>query len=156
GYAGPASITVEVTDGAPSDTSARRSVITLPITVLAAEAHPPTFTPSGLDVGPGERTRVAPTALPSAPLATPTGTTPYRYRITSAVPPGFAVRLDGTVPTVAAGPSTPRGTVGGVGIEIDYGGRTPLPVQVEFRVVASSRALARVVDHVIPDGVEGR
>lgn len=156
GYAGPASITVEVTDGAPSDTSARRSVITLPITVLAAEAHPPTFTPSVLDVGPGERTRVDLTALTSAPVATPTGTTQYRYRITSAVPPGFDVRLDGTVLTVAAGPSTPRGTVGGVAIEIDYGGRTPLPVQVEFRVVASSRALARVVDHVIPDGVEGR
>src|SRR5690606_8727468 len=58
--------------------------------------------------------------------------------------------------TFAAGPSTPRWTVGGVGIQTDYGGRTPLPVQVEFRVVASSGALARVVDHVIPDGVEGR
>ena len=44
GYAGPASITVPVTDASsPGDTSARTSVITLQITVYAVDDYPPTF-----------------------------------------------------------------------------------------------------------------
>ncbi len=67
-YAGPASITVEVSDGPANDLTARTAVLTLPITVLAFEDHPPQFTPSVLDVPQGDSTRVNLTAFTSAPI----------------------------------------------------------------------------------------
>ncbi|KGM11969.1 Ig-like domain-containing protein [Cellulomonas bogoriensis] len=155
GYAGPAAISVEVTDGVPGETSSRRSVISLPITVLAAEAHPPTFSPSVLDVGPGESTRVDLGVFTSTPVGTSDGTTRYAYRLTSEPPRGYVATLVDGVLTIEAPPTAPRGTVGGVGIEIDYGGAERVQGQVDFRVVASSRRLARVNDHVIREGVEG-
>ncbi|EYR64244.1 fibronectin [Actinotalea ferrariae CF5-4] len=160
-YAGPASITFEVTDATPGSTSARTRVLTLAIDVLAAEDNPPTFTPSVLDVGPGESTQVDLARFTSAPVgsgdaADGTGG-PARYTYTLTRPPGdgFAVTLTGSVLTVRAAPTATRGTVGGVGVAIGYGSGQPVAGQVDFRVVASSRPLARVLDHTVPDGVEG-
>ncbi len=155
-YAGPASITVKVSDGPVGDTTARTAVLTLPITVLAAEDHPPLFAPSVLDVGPGESVRVDLTAFTSTPVISPGGSGAYSYTLTSKPPAGVSITLDGSVLSLVAASSLPRGTVGGVGISIDYGGLTTVAGQVDFRVVASSRPLARVVDHTVPDGVEGR
>lgn len=162
-YAGPASITVEVTDATAGGTSSRTRVLTLPIDVLAAEDHPPTFTPSVLDVGPGESTQVDLARFTSEPVGSATDPdgadgdpgTRYAYTLTRPAGDGFTVTLDGSVLTVRAAPTAPRGTVGGVGLAIDYGGEAPVAAQVDFRVVASSRPLARVLDHSVPDGVEG-
>ncbi|GGC09511.1 fibronectin type III domain-containing protein [Cellulomonas carbonis] len=156
-YAGPASVSVEVTDGDPGDTTARTRVLTLPITVLAAEATPPRFTPSVLDVAPGEAPAVVDLSVfTSAPVETADGTTRYEYRLASPAPAGFRVALSGTRLSVAADATVARGTVGGVTVEIGYGGRTPVVAQVDFRVVASQRPLARVQGHVVPDAVGGR
>ncbi len=155
-YAGPASVTVEVSDGPVGDATARTAVLTLPITVLAAEDHPPKFTPSVLDVGPGESVRVDLTAFTSNQVTTPGGEEAYSYALTTEPPAGIEVKLAGTVLTLTADATVPRGTAGGVGLTIDYGGLTAVAGQVDFRVVASSRPLARVVDHTVPDGVEGR
>lgn len=156
-YAGPASISVEVTDGDPGDTTARTRVITLPITVLAAEATPPRFTPSVLDVAPGEPAAVVDLAVfTSTPVETATGTARYTYRLATDAPPGFRVSLSGSRLSVAADAAVTRGTVGGVTIEIGYGGSSPVVAQVDFRVVASQRALARVQNHVVADAVGGR
>src|SRR5690606_5540952 len=57
-YAGPASISFEVVDGPVGSLGTYRRTLTLPITVLAAEAYPPTFTPSVLDVAAGDEVRV--------------------------------------------------------------------------------------------------
>jgi hypothetical protein len=154
-YAGPASISFEVTDGALGDTTIRTKVMTLPITVLAAEDYPPTFVPSVLDVAPGESTKVDLKAFTSAPVGTAAGTDRYTYRVTTPEPTGFQVDLTDSVLTVTAGPTVPKGTIGGIGLEIGYGVSGTVSAQVDFRVVASSRALARVLDHVVPDGVEG-
>ncbi len=155
-YAGPASITVKVSDGPAGDLTARTAVLTLPITVLAAEDHPPRFLPSVLDVGPGESVRVDLTAFTSTPVSSPSSSGDYTYTLTSRPPAGVTVTLDGSVLTLAAASTVPRGTVGGVGVTIDYGGLTTVAGQVDFRVVASSRPLARVVDRTVLDGVEGK
>nr|WP_255465679.1 Ig-like domain-containing protein [Cellulomonas sp. APG4] len=152
-YAGPASISFEVTDGA--GLGSRSTFMTLPITVLAAEDYPPTFTPSVLDVAPDESNQVDLRSFTSAPVETAEGTTRYTYRLTSAPPPGFTVTLDGSVLTVSAAATARKGTVGGVGLEIGYGTDRAIPAQVDFRVIASTRQLARVLDHRVPDGVEG-
>ncbi|WP_407343921.1 Ig-like domain-containing protein [Pengzhenrongella phosphoraccumulans] len=156
GYAGPSSISVAVTDGTASDTSARTKVLTLPITVLATQDYPPTFSPSVISVSPGEvAAQVDLTKFTSAPVGTATGSGRYTFAITSAVPAGFHVSIDGTVLAVSADASVPRGTAGGISLAIGYGVAGTLPAQVDFRVVASIRPLARVIDHTVPDGVEG-
>ncbi len=154
-YAGPASISVEVSDGPADDVTARTAVITLPITVLAFEDHPPQFTPSVLDVPQGDSTRVDLTAFTSAPIGSQSPSEAYRYTVTSDPPPGVTVNLAGTVLTLDVSTSVSRGTVGGVAISIDYGGLKVLPAQVDFRVVASNQPLARVLDHRNSTGVPG-
>ncbi|MDO8122485.1 fibronectin type III domain-containing protein [Isoptericola sp. b490] len=155
-YAGPASITVPVSDGPADDPTARTAVLTLPITVLAFEDHPPTFTPSVLDVPQGESTRVDLTAFTSAPIGAQSPQSTYAYLLTSSPPRGVTMTLDGSVLTLSVATSVARGTVGGVGLSIDYGGLGALPAQVDFRVVASSKPLARVVDQRIGTGVRGQ
>lgn len=155
-YAGPASVTVRVSDGDATDATARTAVLTLPVTVLAAEDNPPRFTPSVLDVAPGETTRVDLQAFTSTPLQTPGGTEQYSYRLTSSPATGLTAALSGSTLTLTAADTLARGTVGGIGLEITYGASRTLAVEVDYRVVASSRALARVVDRVVSDGVAGQ
>lgn len=155
-YSGPASITLEVSDGPSGDPTARRAVITLPITVFAFEDHPPRFQPSVLDVGPGDQLKVDLSAFVVPPVSsTSTDPATYRYEITTPVPAGFTASLDRSVFTLGAASTTARGTAGSIGVSIDYGGLQPLDVQVDFRVVASQRPLARVLDHTVPTGVSG-
>ncbi|WNB85968.1 fibronectin type III domain-containing protein [Cellulomonas sp. ATA003] len=155
-YAGPASISVEVTDAtATGDAGARRAVLTLPITVLAVEDHPPTFVPSTIDVAPGEDPVAVPlTAFTSDPVGG--AGDGYGYTLTSAVPQGFTAVLDGSVLKVAALPTAARGTFGSLGLAIRYGVAGTLDARVELRVTASTRPLARVVERTVPDGVEDR
>ncbi|WP_146899533.1 Ig-like domain-containing protein [Cellulomonas aerilata] len=155
-YAGPASVSVEVTDATgPGDPGARVRTLTLPITVLAAEDHPPTFAPAVVDVAPGEApVAVDLTAFTSDPVGAGDDAA-YRYTVTSAVPEGFTATLDRTVLRVAASADAARGTSGSLGLSIGYGA-AEVGARVELRVVASTRPLARVVDATVPDGVEGR
>lgn len=153
-YAGPASISVLVSDGPSSDPETRSSMITLPITVLAAEEHPPTFVPSVLDVPQGETSRVDLNVFTSAPVSGGETADRYTYAVTG-TPPGFDVSLSGSVLSVTASPSVARGTVAGVSLDVGYGTSGVLPAQVDLRVTASSRPLARVANHEVRDGVEG-
>lgn len=155
-YSGPASITLQVSDGASGDSTARTAILTLPITVFAFEDHPPRFRPSVLDVGPGDQLKVDLAAFVVPPVSsTTTNPTTYAYKITSPVPDGFTATLDSSVLVLGAASGTARGTAGSIGISIDYGGLEPLQVQVDFRVVASQRPLARVLDHTVTNGVSG-
>ncbi|HWS57195.1 MAG TPA: fibronectin type III domain-containing protein, partial [Actinotalea sp.] len=155
-YSGPASISFQVSDGPSGDATARTQVLTLPITVLAVEDVPPTFVPSVLDVGPGESTQVDLDRFTSGQVGSlPGDEAGYTYRVTSEPPDGFTVSLVGSLLTVSADPDVRRGTVGGVTLEIGYGVAGTAPAEVEFRVVASSRPLARLVDVEVV-GVEGR
>lgn len=153
-YAGPASISVLVSDGPSSAPTTRSSMITLPITVLAAEEHPPTFAPSVLDVPQGETSRVDLAVFTSAPVSSQETANRYTYTITG-TPPGFDVSLAGSVLSVTARPNVARGTVAGISLDIGYGTSGVVPAQVDLRVTASSRPLARVGNHEVPDGVEG-
>ncbi|NLE70617.1 MAG: tandem-95 repeat protein [Actinomycetales bacterium] len=153
-YAGPASLTVHVADGPLSDPTVHDATLTFPIMVLAREEHPPTFTPSVLEVPQASSTRVDLAAFTTAPAGAD-GAARYAYRLAGPAPAGFEVSLVGSVLSVGAPTTTTRGTVGAVPVEIDYGGAEPLAVQVDARVVASREPLARVLDFTVPDGVEG-
>ena len=157
GYAGPASITFEVTDGASrTDPEGRRKTLTLPITVYATESFPPQFAPSVVEAPQGEgAVAVDLRRMTIGPEGQTEGEAQYTYRLTSAAPGGFTVSLDGSILQISAAAATTRGTVGSVGITIDYGGTVPLEGRVEFRAIASTRQVARVNDVVVTDGVSG-
>ncbi len=158
GYAGPASITVPVTDRTSvSDTTGRTSVITLSITVYAVDDHPPKFVAPTIAVAPGED----PVAVDLRTLTTgPEGATGsadlYSYQLRSAVPSGFTATLDGSVLRVAAGRTTAKGTIGSIDLTLGYGRAGSMEVSVDLRTTASTRAMPRVVDRRITDGVQGR
>lgn len=157
GYAGPASISLEVTDASGSgDTTANTSFITLPIEVYAVDDHPPTFTPSTITVAPGE----APISVDLRSFTTgPEGQTEdadrYTYQIVSATPDGFVVQLDKSVLQVSADARTPKGRTDQVKVRIGYGRTGSFEQPVDLRVIASTRAVARV-DPQEQVGVEGR
>ncbi|MBO3084009.1 Ig-like domain-containing protein [Cellulomonas fengjieae] len=158
GYAGPASITVPVTDASgPGDTSGRTAVITLQITVYAVDDHPPTFTPSVIDVAPGE----APLSVDLRAFTTgPEGASPtsgrYAYTLTAAVPAGFSGGISNGVLSIAADETTPKGRTDTLSVRIGYGRTGSIDTTIDLRVIASTRPTIRLVDRTITDGVEGR
>ena len=160
GYAGPASVTVPVTDATGAgDPTARTALLTLQITVFAVDDHPPTFEATTIEVEPGEAaTSVDLLRLTTGPEqadgSTPAGR--YGYRSVSGVPAGFSASLDGSVLSVAADASTPRGTTGRLELQVTYGRAGVLDVAVDLRVIASTRRTATVQNHVVDDAVQGR
>lgn len=155
-YAGPASITFEVTDGSSADGAAgRRKTLSLPITVYATEAFPPRFQPTLIEAPQGE----APVGVDLRRMTIgPEGETAdpdqYTYALTSAAPAGFTVTLDGPYLSVAADATTLRGSLGSVGVAVHYGGSRPVEGRIEFRASASTRQVPRVND-VTVEGVSG-
>ncbi|CAN5415131.1 Ig-like domain-containing protein [soil metagenome] len=158
GYAGPASITVPVTDRTGSgDTTGRTSLLTLPITVYAVDDHPPTFGPAIVDLAPGEAAvSVDLHAFTTGPQGATASTEYYSYRLTSAVPAGFTATLTGSVLVVSAARTTAKGTVGALQLTLGYGLAGSMDAEVDLHVIASTRPTARVVDRTVPDGVQGR
>lgn len=148
GYAGPASITVPVTDGSgPGDTSARSAVISLPITVFAVDDHPPTFTPSTILVAPGEApVSVDLAAFTEGPEGSTGGPQTYSYSLTSAIPEGFTASIDGTLLTVSAPTTTPKGTTGRLEGRLGFGRSGSMDIAIDLKVSASTRLRATVQD----------
>ncbi|WP_129339814.1 Ig-like domain-containing protein [Cellulomonas endophytica] len=172
GYAGAASITVPVTDSTgPTDADARRSAVTLPVTVVALESTPPTFAPDPLEVPAGARTVVdlalwvrgpeGPTTgtpaagVPATPGATGGAASPWTFALAGAVPDGLTAALDGTRLSVTADAGTSAGTTARLRLALGYGRAGTLPVEVDVRVVASTQPLARVPDREVA-AVAGR
>ncbi|MGO1317780.1 MAG: fibronectin type III domain-containing protein, partial [Cellulomonadaceae bacterium] len=157
GYAGPASITFEVTDGANrEDNTGRRNTLTLPITVYAADDYPPTFSPFLIEVPQGDpAVPVDLRALTRGPEGAEPGAQRYAYQLASSSPPGFSVSLRDSILEVSADPTAERGSTGAMRIKVFYGAAGELDAALDFRVVASKRSLARVNDVTISDGVSG-
>ena len=157
GYAGPASITVPVTDARSSgDATAHTAVITLPITVFAVDDHPPAFDASVIDVAPGEvPLTVDLGAFTHGPEGATGAAAAYTYTLSSAVPAGFSASVKGSVLSVGAAVTTPKGRTDSISLRIGYGTSGHLDVTVPLRVVASTRPTVRVLDVTIDDGVEG-
>ncbi|MCM0641426.1 Ig-like domain-containing protein [Cellulomonas wangsupingiae] len=161
GYAGPASITIPVTDAtSASDVTARTALLTLQITVFAVDDHPPTFDAATVEVEPGEAARrVDLLALTRGPEQADGAATPaarYGYRTVSGVPAGFTATLEGSDLRVSAPATTPKGTTGRLEMQLTYGRSGVMDVAVDLRVVASTRRTATVQDFVVDDGAQGR
>ncbi len=158
GYAGPASVTVPVTDATgPDDPLARTALLTIPLTVIAVDDHPPAFTPSQIRVAPGEDpVDVDLLTFLTGADGRAAQADDYTFRLTSAVPAGFVAPLRGSVLSVSAGEATPKGTTGTLDLAIGYGRAGVLEVSVDLAVIASTRQRAKVVDQHADDGVQGQ
>ncbi|WP_448629158.1 fibronectin type III domain-containing protein [Cellulomonas soli] len=158
GYAGPASITLTVTDATGAgDTTARTATLTIPITVYALEDNPPTFLPSTLDVAPGEAPiTVDLRAFTTGPEGEDGATDRYTYRMSSGQPAGFSAELTGSLLKVSAGATTAKGVTGRLDLVIGYGATGTVEAAVDLRVIASSRRTALVNDRTVTNGVQGK
>jgi hypothetical protein len=157
GYVGPASITIPVTDATGAgDTTARTSVITLPITVFTEDDYPPTFVPSTLEVGPGEAPTTVDLLAFTQGVEGASGSETYTYEVASQIPTGFSATLDGSRLTVSSAVGTPKGTRGTIQLTLGYGRSGSMDVQVEVRTIASTRRVAFVPDRAVNDGVQGQ
>lgn len=157
GYAGPASITVPVTDRTgPGDDTARTSTITLPITVYALDDHPPAFVPSTLEVAPGEAPVSVDLLAFTEGVEGVDGAQAYTYRLAGAAPSGFTATLSGSRLSVSSAVGTPKGSRATLHLTLGYGRSGSMDVQVEVRTIASTRRTASVPDRVVSDGVQGR
>lgn len=156
GYAGPASLTIEIADGDPSVAGARTSLMTFSITVLAAEAYPPTFTPTTLEVSAGDTPVTVDLAALTTSVVDKDGADQrYTYTVNGATPAGFDTSLNDSILTVAAPATTTPGTRGTIRLDIAYGGGEPVAARVELLAVATRRPLASVANHDLPDGRAG-
>ena len=144
-YAGPATLTFEVTDGeSAQDPEGLTAVLTLDILVESTENTPPTFADTAIEVVPAE----GPQVLNLRELADDPDTGDYnqlRYDLVS-VPDGIDASLDGPNLTVSAPADTPRGTTGQVELTVSDAKAEPVPGVVEVTVTASTRRPARVND----------
>ncbi|QDB78908.1 tandem-95 repeat protein [Georgenia wutianyii] len=144
-YAGPATLTFEVTDGqSAEDPEGLTAVLTLDITVESTENTPPTFDGAAVEVVPAE----APVVLNLRQLAQDPDTGDFnqlRYELVG-VPDGIEASLDGPNLTVSAPVDTPQGTVGTIDITVSDAKAEPVPGVVEVTVTASNRRLASVND----------
>lgn len=161
GYAGPASVTVPVTDATgPTDTTARTALLTLQVTVYAVDDFAPTFDGGVFDVEPGEAPKridlLALTHGPEQADGAATGADRYGFRMVSGVPAGFAVTPEGSELRIAADPSTPKGTTGRIEMQLTYGRSGVMDVALDLRVVASNRRTATVQNFTVDDGAQGR
>lgn len=157
GYVGPASVTVPVTDATgPEDETARTSTITLPITVYTEDDYPPTFSPSRVEVAPGEAATVVDLRAFTQGVEGADGAQDYTYRLTSDPPAGFSASLNGSRLSVSTAADTPKGTRATLDLSLGYGRSGRMDVQVEVRTIASTRRLASVPDRTVNDGVQGR
>ncbi|MDI2097489.1 Ig-like domain-containing protein [Ruicaihuangia caeni] len=141
-YFGPASITVEVTDGRRADDpEGRVATLVVPITVMPQENQPPQFRGALVDFEPGQERTFDLLRLTTYPYPHDLGE--LRFSILDPRPSGFDVSLSERTLTVRAHESTPKGTAAAVSIGVADAAADGTSGRIRMRVVASSRPLAK-------------
>lgn len=143
GYAGPDTITVPVTDGAPGDATAATGQLSVPIEVLPAEEDlPPTLQGTVLRTEQG----AAASTLDLAGLATdPEGKELAFALVEAGSTPGVSVTLEGSTLTARADRAVPQGTIVDVQVSASDGTNQPATAVVQVSVEGSSKPLIATV-----------
>ncbi|MBT1002528.1 tandem-95 repeat protein [Paenarthrobacter sp. DKR-5] len=153
-YAGPGSVTFEVTDGTgPDDNAGLKSTLTILTKVIPDPNanHPPVFQGSELDVPKGE-----PATLDLSALATdPDQGDTLKFDFDGARPAGFGLSLDGSTLRATANDAAAVGTRASVPLKVSDG-RNEAKATVNLTVVASNKPLPVANDDVVADAHAGR
>lgn len=138
-YVGPAAISFEVADGPQDDPATQTAFLSLPITVLPQPEvnTPPEARGASMTVEVGTSA-----TLDLAPYASDADDDPLTFRLTE--PPGAQLEasLDGTVLTVTAGNTVPKGTTARATFTVTDGEAEPVAARVDVTVTSSTRPLA--------------
>ncbi|MFC9771754.1 MULTISPECIES: Ig-like domain-containing protein [unclassified Pseudarthrobacter] len=158
GYAGPGSITFEVTDGSgPDDPDGLKSTLVIMTNVIPDpdEANtPPTFRGASLDI---PKTETA--TLDLGPLAADVDERDQgnlTFSLEGSPPPGFSAKLDGTVLSVSAENSVGVGVTGNIQATVTDGRSPAVTATVQVRHVASNRPMPVANDDVVEKANAGR
>ncbi|WP_417216808.1 Ig-like domain-containing protein [Arthrobacter sp.] len=158
-YSGPASVTVEVTDGSgPDDRDGLTSVLSIPIKVLPRpeENKPPTIQSNSLDVAQGEdAARLDLRQIASDPDKDDVGK--LKFSVGESNIAGVKVGLaDGHILTAEADAKTPKGTKGSVKVSVSDGHNDPVSANITVNVLASTREKPVANDDTVADAHQGR
>ena len=142
-YFGPASITVEVTDGtSPDDPDGRRAVLTLAITVEPRENQPPIFVGADVNFEPGQSREFDLIRLTNYPYD---DIDELAYTPLDPLPEGFSVEVNGQRMVITAALSTPAGTSAVARIGVRDAINEGEPGTIRLSVVQSTAPLAQPV-----------
>lgn len=149
-YAGPASVTFEVTDGATvDDPEGAVALLTLPITVLPPENLPPEpGRPSG-QVAAGEES-----VVDLGRFAKDPDEDALRFTL-GRLPGGLGATISGSRVTLEATPELPKGNTLTVPFTVTDDAHPPVDGTLTVEVVASTRPLARAIDDVVDGAHQG-
>ncbi|MEE1619998.1 Ig-like domain-containing protein [Zafaria sp. J156] len=158
-YAGPASVTVEVTDGTgPDDSDGLTAVLSIPVKVLPRpeENRPPTLQSNSMQIAQGEDAERL-DLLASASDPDEGDLEKLVFKLLDSELPGIDVALvDGRYLTASAPAQTPKGTTGTVTVSVEDEDNPPVTATVAITVLASNRELPVAVDDVVADAHQGR
>lgn len=140
-FAGLTSVSVEVTDGKDlNDSEGVVALVTLPIEVAPRDNRPPVFTPTPVEVAPGEDP-ISVDLLPMANDPDEGETAGLRFTIQGAAPGSASASISGTTLQVSVPADTPRGPLGSIRVRVDDAKGAKVEADVPVVVVSSSRPL---------------
>ncbi|WP_423464751.1 Ig-like domain-containing protein [Promicromonospora sp. MS192] len=149
-YAGPASVSFEVTDGSgPDDAEGLTSVLTLPVDVTPAKNMPPKVTGTPvLEVAAAEEATVDLSRYVKDP-----DKDDLTYRVTGGE--GITTSVSGATITGEVDVAVPKGTVRELPMTVSDGFNPPVEASLTVKVVPSTRSLAQTTDDVVTDAHQG-
>ncbi|MCK0118041.1 Ig-like domain-containing protein [Isoptericola sp. S6320L] len=148
-YVGPASVSVQVTDGLEGEPEDRTALVQVPITVLPPENLPPEPGAPAGQVAAGEESTVDLGRYASDPdgddLTFSLGSTPE----------GLSATMTGSVVTLQAEPEISKGSTFGIPFTVTDGENPSVDGELAVEVVASSRPLAVANADTVDDAHQG-
>ncbi|SKC47615.1 Ig-like domain-containing protein [Krasilnikoviella flava] len=150
-FAGSASVSFEVTDGAgPDDEDGNKAVLTLPIDVVPSTNQPPKVVGSPtLEVAAGEDNTVDLSRYVKDP-----DKDALTFDVEGAK--GISTSVSGGTVTAQVEPSVPKGTRQDVAFSVSDGKNPPVSGNLELTVVGSTRPLVQTTPDKVPDAHQGQ
>jgi hypothetical protein len=152
-YVGPAAISLEVADS--TDDAALRAMITIPVTVTAADKRnqPPELMGGRVEVEAGQEAQLGLADYVTDPDPDDS------FSFTVSRPPaldGVTAAVDGPTLTVKAERTVAKGAATSLTLAVTDGHNDPVTAQVEIVVVASKQPLAQAVEDTEPNANQGK
>ncbi|SDW12134.1 Fibronectin type III domain-containing protein [Arthrobacter sp. cf158] len=156
-YAGPGSITFEVTDGSgPDDAEGLKSTLTILTKVLPDPDanHPPTFSGAAIEAPKGDTVELDLANLAADVDQKDQGK--LTFSLDGGMPGGFDARIEGSVLKVTPGGSLNPGARGTLPLQVTDGRSEPVKAAVTVTVVSSNRPKPAANDDVVDKADAGK
>lgn len=156
-YAGPGSVTFEVTDGSgPDDPDGLKSTLVIMTSVIPDPNanHPPTFSGTSVDVPKAEQATVDLSGL--AQDVDEQDKDNLAFELDGTLPAGFAAKIDGNTLAVSVDSTLGIGVTGNIAVKVTDGRSAAVTASVAARHVASNRPMPVANDDVVDKANAGK